>query len=129
MKINIKTTNIDLTPALSDYVNQKMGQIEKFIDSNNDVALCEVEIGTTTKHHQSGKIFRAEVNLHFSGKDFRAVSEKEDLYIAINEVKEEIIESIKSDKTKQRTLLRRGSESIKNVLKGFGKIGKKKKMK
>jgi len=126
MKINIKATNIDLTPALSDYVNQKMEQIEKFIETDKDVPLCEVEIGTTTKHHQSGNIFRAEINLDFSGKDFRTVSEKEDLYVAVNEAKEEIIEAIKSSKTKQRTKFRRGSEKIKNLLKGFGKIRRKK---
>ena len=121
MKINIKTTNIDLTEALSDYVDQKMGQMEKFIESDDGSVLCDVEIGTTTKHHQSGKIFRAEINLRISGKDLRAVSEKEDLYVAINDAKEEIIETIKSRKTKQRTKFRRGSEKIKNILKGFGK--------
>ncbi len=121
MKINIKTTNIELTEALSDYVDQKMGQMEKFIEPNDDSVLCDVEIGTTTKHHQSGKIFRAEINLRVSGKNFRAVSEKEDLYVAINDAKEEIIETIKTSKTKQRTRLRRGSEKIKKILKGLGK--------
>ena len=121
MKINIKTTNIDLTEALSDYVDQKMRQMEKFIQVDDDSVLCDVEIGTTTKHHQSGKIFRAEINLCMAGKDFRAVSEKEDLYVAINDAKEEIIEIIKTSKTKQRTRLRRGSEKIKNILKGLGK--------
>ncbi len=125
MKINIKTTNIDLTHALSDYTNQKIGQIEKFIKSNDDSVLCNVEIGTTTKHHQSGKIFRAEINLRVSRKDFRAVSEKEDLYVAINDAKEEMIETVKSRKTKQRTRLRRGSESIKNIIKGFGRSRRK----
>ena len=121
MKINIKTTNIELTEALSDYVDQKIGQMEKFIEPNDDSVLCDVEIGTTTKHHQSGKIFRAEINLRVSGKNFRAVSEKEDLYVAINDAKEEIIETIKTSKTKQRTRLRRGSEKIKKILKGLGK--------
>ena len=125
MKINIKATNIDLTQALSDYTNQKIGQIEKFIKSNDDSVLCNVEIGTNTKHHQSGKIFRAEINLRVSGKEFRAVSEKEDLYVAINDAKEEMIETIKSRKTKQRTRLRRGSEKIKNIIKGFGKSRRK----
>ena len=121
MKINIKTTSIDLTEALSDYVDQKMGQMEKFIESDDDSVLCNVEIGMTTKHHQSGKIFRTEINLRVAGDDFRTVSEKEDLYVAINDAKEEIIEAIKSRKTKQRTKFRRGAEKIKNILKGLGK--------
>lgn len=125
MKINIKATNIDLTQALSDYTNQKIGQIEKFIKLNDDSVLCNVEIGTSTKHHQSGKIFRAEINLRVVGKEFRSVSEKEDLYVAINDAKEEMIEIVKSSKTKKRTRLRRGSESIKNILKGFGKSRRK----
>jgi ribosomal subunit interface protein len=121
MKINIKTTNIDLTDTLSDYVDEKMDQVEKFLEPNDGSVLCEVEIGMTTKHHQSGKIFRAEINLRASGNNFRAVSEKEDLYIAINDAKEDVIESLKSHKNKQRARFRRGAEKIKNILKGFRK--------
>lgn len=120
MKTNVKTTGIELTDALSDYVDEKMSQIEKFLDSNDGSALCEVEIGVSTKHHKSGEIFRAEVNLHIAGGDFRAESEKEDLYIAINDAKEQIVQTVKGHRKKDRDMFRKGASVIINLLK-FGK--------
>ena len=121
MKINIKTTGIDLTDALSSYVDEKVHQIEKVIDETDESVLCEVEIGVTTKHHQSGEIFKAEINLHTAGKDYRAEAEKEDLYVAINDVKEQIMKSASQHRSRLRTLLRRGSISVKKRIKGFKK--------
>lgn len=119
MKTNLKTTGIELTEALSDYVDEKMAQIEKFVDPNDESVICDVEIGVTTKHHQSGEIFRAEINMHIAGGDFRAESEKEDLYVAINDAKEQIGNAIKEFRNKERGKKRRGAGMLKNLLKGF----------
>jgi ribosomal subunit interface protein len=121
MKTNIKTTGIELTDALSSYVDEKITHIEKVIDESDESVFCDVEIGTSTKHHQSGEIFRAEINLHTAGKDYRAVSEKDDLYTAINDAKEQIMKSAKQHRSRIRTLLRRGSISVKKRIKGFKK--------
>ena len=121
MKTNIKTIGIDLTDAISSYIDEKVTQIEKVLDSTDESILCEVEVGTSTKHHQSGEIFIAEINLHTAGKDYRAVSEKEDLYAAINDSKEQIMTSVKQHRSRIRTLLRRGSISVKKRIKGFKK--------
>ena len=121
MKINVKTTGVEFTEALSDYVDDKVGQIEKFIDVNDESVICDVEVGVITKHHQSGEIFRAEINMHMPGKDLRAESEKEDLYLAINDAKEDMIQSVKAHKDKQQTLTRKGGGILKRILKGFEK--------
>ncbi|MBU2460627.1 ribosome-associated translation inhibitor RaiA [Patescibacteria group bacterium] len=123
MKIKITTTNIDLTDALSSFVEEKMKHLDKLLknDISADSVLCEVEIGINTKHHHSGKIFRAEINLHISGKILRVASEKEDLYIAINDAKEELKKSLTSYQSKQRTRFRRGTDAVKNIIKGFKK--------
>lgn len=59
MKIKITTTNIDLTDALSSFVEEKMKHLDKLLknDISADSVLCEVEIGINTKHHHSGKNF------------------------------------------------------------------------
>ena len=120
MKTSVKTTGIEYTDALSDYVDDKIGSIEKFLDPKDETILCEVEIGMSTKAHQSGDIFRAEINLRTAIGNFRAESEKEEMYIAINEAKEEITEAIKSEKEKRRKSARKGGSIIKNFLR-FGK--------
>lgn len=121
MRINIKTTNMELTSAISKYVEEKLQSVEKFaIAHKNEEPLVEVEIGKTTNHHHSGEVFRAETNLSVRGKQFRAVSEKTDLYAAIDDMRNELVRELNSHKDKTRTLFRRGAAAVKNLLR-FGK--------
>ena len=121
MRINIKATNMELTSAISSYVEEKLKSTEKFVLAHkNEEPLAEVEIGKTTNHHHSGEVFRAEVNLSVRGKQFRAVSEQADLYAAIDDMRTELVRELNSHKDKARTLFRRGAGAIKNILR-FGK--------
>lgn len=121
MQIKIKATNIELTSAISAYVEEKINSVEKFtVPHEQEEVLAEVEIGKTTRHHNAGDFFVAEVNMHVRGKNFRAVSEKEDLYAAIDDVRNELVRELNSDKGKERTLVRRGANMIKNLLR-FGR--------
>lgn len=121
MQIKIKTTNIELTDAIEAYVEEKVRSVEKFAMAHmSENPIAEVEIGKTTNHHNSGDLFRAEVNLRVRGKDFRATSEKSDLYAAIDDVRNELVRELNSHKDKTRTLVRRGAGVIKNILR-FGK--------
>ena len=117
--INIKATNMDLTEAIRDYIDKRFDSIKKFFE-NNEYSVY-VEIGKTTKHHKSGDFFKAEFNIKINGKNYYTVSEKEDLYSAIDEAKEEIVRQIKGGKDRQKTLFRRGAISIKKMLKGITK--------
>ncbi len=100
MQIDIKSKNMKLTEAIKNYVNEKIGGLEKFYDN---ILVARVEVGLTTNHHQKGDIFRAEANLEVPQKHIlRAESEKEDLYMAINEVKDDLQRQIKKFKEKKR---------------------------
>jgi len=122
MKINIKTTNIELTPAISSYVEDKVNMLDKFIVvADPESVNADVEIGTTTKHHQAGDIFRAEINLHIAGKLLRSVAKKDDLYAAIDEMKDDLARQINADKGKERTMIKKGKSKLKALLKDFNK--------
>ncbi len=117
MNIKIRSKNLEITPAIDDYVTKKIRTLEKFLDSQKEI-LCEVEIGKTTNHHKSGDIFRAEVNITEPGsKQFYAVAEESDLYAAIDVVRDEAEREIVSFKRKYKTLFRRGAARVKNLLK------------
>ncbi|OHA79531.1 MAG: ribosomal subunit interface protein [Candidatus Yonathbacteria bacterium RIFCSPHIGHO2_01_FULL_44_41] len=121
MKIKITTTNIELTSAIESYVQEKIRSVEKFaLPHESEDPIAEVEIGKTTNHHQSGDVFRAEVNLRVRGKHFRATSEKDDLYAAVDDMRNELVRELSSHKDKTRTLVRRGAGMIKNMLR-FGR--------
>jgi putative sigma-54 modulation protein len=123
MKINTKATGITLTPSISEYIEKKVNMLDKF-SSSTDEMLVNVEVGRTTKHHKSGDIFRAEMQVSCSGQTYYAASETEDLYAAIDEVKDEIAYKLSGEKKKALHLLRRGGAKIKNLLKGFGRKSK-----
>lgn len=117
MKINTKATGISLTPSISDYINKKVEMLEKFFAGEE--VLVNVEVGRTTKHHKSGDIFRAEIHITAGGEDYYAVVEKDDLYAAIDEVKDEIVHELTSKRKKALRMLRKGGAKIKNLIKSY----------
>lgn len=120
---NIKTTNIKFTPEISDYLDKRLSHIEKLIDPNDTSVMCDVEIGQTTKHHQTGNIFKAEINLHIAGKQFRAEAEESTIFNAIDRAKDEIVRELRRFKSKRLRLLKRGGAKIKNLMRAIGSGG------
>lgn len=117
MQINIKATGIELTPAISQYVEKKIGALDKYI--KNIETTASVEVGRSTQHHKTGDVFRAEVHLIGAELDLYATAEHADLYASIDLVKDEIARSAVQQKSKRETLTRRGAKAIKNMMKGF----------
>lgn len=121
MKKIIKATNFELTADVSKYLDKRISVADKYIEPSDGSAILEIEIGKTTKHHQSGEIFRAEANMHARHIDIRVEVEKDNILAAIDAMKDELINTLRSKKHKRITLIRRGGMKIKNFIKGFGK--------
>jgi putative sigma-54 modulation protein len=118
MNINIKATGIELTPAIRDYTEKKVLVIEKYFDSNVETT-AQVEVGKTTNHHKGGDVFRAEIKINGGGLDLYAFSEKDDLYAAIDLVKDELVRELKHAKGKNSKLFRKQQQAIKDALRGL----------
>lgn len=116
MNINIKSTNISLTPAIKDYVEKKVLSLEKFIHDDAKNVRVEVEVGKTSNHHKSGDIFRAEACISFKGQEIYVVAEKDDLYASIDEMRAKAERECTTQKDKKLTLVKRGSAQIKKML-------------
>ena len=102
MQTLIKATGIELTQAISNYVEEKIGGLEKYLKRMDGGAVeARVEVGRTTKHHNKGDIFRAEINLSVPGKVLRAEKESSDLYASIDLMHDEIKRQIVSFKSKK----------------------------
>lgn len=99
MKILIRGTNLDLTDALKSYVEEKIGNLDKFFVGEILEARVELEKST---HHQTG-FFRCEVNLDVPQRAvLRAETTLPDLYAAIDETVPKLHEQIEKLKTQQR---------------------------
>ncbi|MFA5131366.1 MAG: ribosome-associated translation inhibitor RaiA [Patescibacteria group bacterium] len=99
MNIKIKATRLELTPAIRDYFQMKMDMIEKYLGEIKALN-CEVEIAKSVGNQNKGEIFRAEVNLEVPHKLLRVERTEEDLYKAIDKVKEHLELVIKKYKEK-----------------------------
>ncbi len=124
MQINLKGTNMELTPAIKDYVLKKVTNLEKLlskIEEGKERVLVNFEVAKATNHHKAGLVFHADCLINIAGADFYASADKEDLYEAIDDVKSILFTEITKDKDKRRTLLHRGARSVKKMLKGLSK--------
>ena len=87
---SLKSTNLELTDAIRTYVEEKLEMLEKLTTDFEPAAEISVEVGKTTNHHQKGQVFRAEMMLQIPGQLIRAESTREDLYEAIDTVKDDL---------------------------------------
>lgn len=85
----IQGTNIELTDAIRNYVTEKVESIERFT-KRFDPCDVAVEVGKTSEHHNKGDVFFAEMNVTVPGDVVRAHAERDDLYAAIDEAKDDV---------------------------------------
>lgn len=100
MQINIKATNIELTPRIKDYVQEKMDMLEKYL-GDIKVIQADFEVAITTLHHVKGEIYRAEANIELPHELLRVEKTEKDLFKAIDKVKDHLKISIKKYKEKR----------------------------
>ena len=70
---------------------------------------------------KKGEFLKAEINFLFAGKKFYAISEKEDLYVAVDSARTDMERQIVASKKRENTLFRRGARSVKKMMKGLSK--------
>lgn len=108
MVINIKGTEIELTEALKQYATEKANMLKKFFDN---IQQADIDIGMRNQHRNKGKIYYAEFNLHIPNKIIRVSKDSEDLYKAIDKVKDHLKVELEKAKEKMRV---RNKEEIRN---------------
>ncbi len=101
MKITIKATNFDLTLELKRVIEEKIGTLDKFIPHTNTPVEAFVEIAIEAHHHKKGKIYYAEANIKVPGEIIRSEAREENIYKAINTVKDELQGLFKKYKKRQ----------------------------
>ncbi len=75
MQITVSGHHVDVTPALRDYVNTKLGKLQRHFDNitNSAVTLTVEKL-----------IHKAEATVHVAGADLFALAESTDMYAAID---------------------------------------------
>lgn len=119
MNIKIKGVDVETTDALQEYANKKVAEaLEKFtsvVDSQN--IFVEVELTKTNKHHNNGDMYEVTAKVNGLHRDIFARAVKDDLYAAIDELKDKLADRVSEIKDKKKTLRHKVALKFKNLFK------------
>lgn len=100
MNIKIKSTRLEMTSAIRQYIEEKMAMVEKYLGTKVKAINCDFEIEKAVGGQNKGEIFRAEVNLQVPHEVLRVEKTEKDLYKAIDKVKDHLELVVKKYKEK-----------------------------
>jgi len=123
MQIIIKSKNIEITDGLSQYIEEKISGLKRFVnildkdtEIGKDVAEFSVEIEKETKHHRKGEIFIANGKLVLPGKTIVVSARKDDILLAIVAMVDAFQVEVKQYKLKNKEVIRRKQRATKKSL-------------
>jgi putative sigma-54 modulation protein len=100
LNYNVRGENIEVTPALREYVEKKIGKLERYFEDSID---ANVNVNLKFYNDQESKI---EVTIPMTNLVLRAEEYNEDMYAAIDLVTNKLERQIRKHKTKVNRKLR-----------------------
>ncbi len=93
MNFNVRGKNVTVTPAIKNYIEEKLGRLDKFLaDSEN------IDVNVVIRVYSDEQI--VEVTIPIKKAILRAEERHEDLYAAIDLVSDKLEKQIKKNKAK-----------------------------
>lgn len=100
MRYNVRGENIEITPALREYAEKKIGKLERYFEESVD---ANVNVNLKYYNDQESKI---EVTIPMTDLVLRAEENHQDMYAAIDLVVNKLERQIRKHKTKVNRKLR-----------------------
>ena len=121
MDIRIKTTDYQMVPEVSDYINERVGVIGRHLGADAELARIEVEVGRASGKARHGEyLWFAEFNVSYpGGPSVHAKNHEDSINAAIDRAKEEVVVQLRKGKQLHRRVLRRGGAAFKRFMR-FG---------
>ncbi len=112
MNLTISGHHLEVTPAIRDYVQNKLERVKRHFDQVIDIAVILTVDNLTEKEKRQ----KAEINLRMSGKTVYVESLAHDLYAAIDILVDKLDRQVMKYKTKVQE---HGHETIKHLPDGY----------
>lgn len=114
--LSILCKDFDLTDAIKLHATEKLSMLDKYFPDNGASASFNLRLGKISNNHNSGKIFYADVSIKTPEKNFGALVESEDIYAAIDQLKDDLSHNIVHYKDKEHTKNIRSARKFKETL-------------
>lgn len=95
MRINIRGNKIEITSSIKNYIEEKIGKLDKYFDSPDDITASVVV-------KENGIYKKIEVTIPIKKAILRGEESDKDLYSAIDFVSEKLERQIRKNKTKMQ---------------------------
>lgn len=127
MRINIRTQYVELGEGLKKLIEKKFSSLEKFLSrfekkekkkgKQKELTQIWLEISKVSLRHKKGPYFYTEAQICLPKKVLRAESKSENLELAIDEIKKEIENQIRTYIRKKIAKRERLARKIKREIK------------
>ncbi len=97
MRLQVKGKNVEVTPALKGYAQEKLGKLERHL---NDSARLELELAVE-KNPSIAENQVAEATVWTTGPILRATERSSDMKASIDELAEKLLRQIREERDKK----------------------------
>lgn len=116
MKFHIQSyNNFEITDTIHQFAIDKFSALQKFI--HDDTVNCFVTLGRITNHHKQGEVYKVSIQVKTARDTFQAEEINEDLYAAIDILKDTIERSIVTGSQKKRSIFKKAALKFKDLIK------------
>lgn len=124
MEIHFKSTlskedEHEVSKNPTAFAERKIRPLKKYLKGVDEVTQVYVELGKATAAHQTGAIWRTQINLDSEGKRYHSDATADKLETAIDKAVKEIEAELRTAKQRTRTMMRRGGGALKSFMRGF----------
>ena len=118
METRIKANDYQLTPNVSDYIDERMRAIERLLGSDSGHARAELTVGRASGKSRHGDyMWFAEIDVRAPGGIHAHASNHEDtVNAAVDRAKEEILTQLRKGKQFHRRWIRKTGSAIKGLM-------------
>src|SRR5437667_66773 len=98
MTLTIEPKSMEMTDAIRSYAEEKFTSLEKFSDG---IEKMDIDIGMESRHHVQGNVYFCSAHVFLRNKDFYINKSADDLYKAIDKVRDHLREELTEYKEKR----------------------------
>jgi len=107
MNLTISGHHIEVTPALKEYITEKIGKLSTHFED-----LLNAKVILTVERHKEHDGRKAECTLHMKGVDLFADASNADMHVAIDEMVAKLERQVVRHKERQQN---RGKDGVKHA--------------